>query len=387
MICGLLVITLLYAAPRVMYGNEDLGRRTNGKYQVTLRLPPDGLFAQEENDIELRIEDTSRPDTLLGFSPVIRAQVDAGIDMPSMPGMPSYREVSHPEGVPGDYGVHPTFAHGGGYLLRLSITPPQDRAFHVEFPLHVQDAGTAARRKKRPPRFSLELVSDPKTPKAGEPVELRLVVRERERPREVFSSFDVAHEKLMHLVIVRTDLTQFAHEHPTLSADGVFRLRHIFQEAGEYRLFADVAPKGAGSQVMSAKLKVSGKRPQLSSIPSSRAGSIIVGDLQFEWRPASNPLPAKTSTRVEVSVRNRVTGQPAGGLEKYLGAAGHLILIHEDAATLVHSHPLEIPDEAANPINFLVRLPKSGRYRGWVQVQRNGIVVTADVILEAVENP
>src|SRR5262249_14721523 len=87
-------------------------QRSAGKYAVTLRLPPDGLYAREEMEIELRIEDGSRVDPLLGATPVIRARVECVIDMPSMPGMPKVQETAHAEGVPGEYGVHPTFAHG-----------------------------------------------------------------------------------------------------------------------------------------------------------------------------------------------------------------------------------------------------------------------------------
>ena len=80
------------------------------RYQVTLRLPPAGLFAREEMEIEFRVEDTSRPDPLGGFAPVVRAAPDAAIEMPRMPGMPKFSEAAHVEAAPGDYGIHPTFA-------------------------------------------------------------------------------------------------------------------------------------------------------------------------------------------------------------------------------------------------------------------------------------
>ena len=60
--------------------------------------------------------------------------------MPEMPGMPKFTETAHAEGVPGDYGIHPTFAHGGAYRLKLTIHPPAAEAFTVEFPLEVLDA-------------------------------------------------------------------------------------------------------------------------------------------------------------------------------------------------------------------------------------------------------
>src|SRR5689334_14042338 len=78
----------------------------NGKYEVALRLPPDGLFAGEEMQIEMRISDASNADPILGNAPVVRATVVGEVDMPGMSGMPKITELAHPEGVAGDYGIH-----------------------------------------------------------------------------------------------------------------------------------------------------------------------------------------------------------------------------------------------------------------------------------------
>ena len=85
--------------------------------------------------IEFRIEDTTRPDPLTVYTAVIRATPEAVIDMPAMAGMPPFTETAHAEGTPGDYGIHPTFAHGGEFRLRLTIQP----GAIAEFPLTVLD--------------------------------------------------------------------------------------------------------------------------------------------------------------------------------------------------------------------------------------------------------
>ena len=66
---------------------------------------------------------------------------------------------------------------------------------------------------------------------------------------------------------------------------------------------------------------------------------------------------------------------------------GHLILIHQDGITFVHSHPDErVPDAGHDgKVPFLVRFPKPGIYRGWSQFQRDGKVLTGDFIVEATE--
>ena len=130
-------------------------RQRAGKYEVTLRLPSDGLYAGVEMEIEFRVVDATQVDPALGPTPVVRARIQGTIEMPSMPGMPKMEEIGHPDGVPGDYGIHPTFAHGGDYVLRLEVAPPEDAAFSARFPLQVQDTGgTSARRVRRPFRWN-----------------------------------------------------------------------------------------------------------------------------------------------------------------------------------------------------------------------------------------
>jgi hypothetical protein len=59
---------------------------------------------------------------------------------------------------------------------------------------------------------------------------------------------------------------------------------------------------------------------------------------------------------------------------------GHLMIVSADATALVHSHPIAYkPGE----IEFLARLPAPGKYRAWMEVQRDGKVVTHQFDLEA----
>jgi len=358
-------ILLFLLATACQAAASDL-QRSSGKYAVTLRLPADGLYAREEMEIEMRIEDSSRVDPVLGPTPVIRARVECMIDMPAMPGMPKVQEVAHAEGVPGEYGVHPTFAHAGDYVLHVSATPPEGEPFQVEFSLRVLDADRARKHKPKPARFQLELSAVPKTPASGQPADLQFTIRDRDAPGGVYSSFERMHEKLLHLVIVRSDLTEFAHEHPEMGADGVFRLRYLFPSGGEYHLFVEVAPKGAGAQVLMAKLRVSG-----------RALSPVVANGEAEFIKPAAAIPTGRMVTLQFAVRD------AQGLEPYLGAKGHLILIHKDAVTFVHSHPDEASPDTGGVIPFLARLPKSGAYRGWVQFQRQGKVMTTEFQLQA----
>src|SRR5205085_6913516 len=79
------------------------------------------------------------------------------------------------------------------------------------------------------------------------------------------------------------------------------------------------------------------------------------------------------------------TGAPITNIEPWLGAMAHLILIHEDGTTFVHSHPDEADptNGKTGQITFLARFPKPGVYRGWLQFQRGGKVETAAFTITA----
>ena len=353
-----------------------------GNYEVAVRLPPEGLYAGEESEIEFHIADVTQVDPVLGPTPLIRGDVQATISMPAMPGMPRFHEQAHVEGVPGDYGIHPTFAHGGDFQLTLAIKPLAGEPFTAQIPLQVADSQTGKARKKIPPAFRMEIASNPKTPKAGEPANLELVFRARETPKEAITRFDLAHERLVHLVIVREDLGTFAHLHPEMNLGGSFHVSYLFPTAGEYRLFADVAPQGAGSQILFARIKVSGKAGDRFSLePASKpAAPVPDGDLTVSLR-SSATLAAMKTLPITFGLKNTGDGGVPDGMEPYLGARGHLLMVGQDASTFVHAHPNE--NSSAGEVTFLARFPKPGLYRAWAQFQRNGTVRTVSFVFRA----
>jgi hypothetical protein len=276
----------------------------------------------------------------MGPAPLIRAKIQSAIDMPSMAGMPVLRETAHPEGVPGDYGLHPVFAHGGEYRLKLTVEPPGEAPFEKEFKLDVGDARPA--KSKAPSPYKM------KVDKAGDGLTIRL--SDASGP---LKDFDTVHERKMHFIVVSRDLKSFAHLHPELQGDGSFQLKDL-PMSGDLRLFADFAPAGKGPQVLTTGWKQGGNR---AAPPDRVLAPAALKPVKGEWRAGRTQ---------EVLLE----GAPLSQLEPYLGAMAHLVMIHEDAETFVHAHPLEDPAK----IVFLARPPKPGRYRAWVETQSKGAV-------------
>ncbi len=349
------VLTLAASLAEVATVNAQPGPlplQRSGPYEVSLRLPDEGLYAGEEMQIEVRVADTRKPDPIAGFAPVIRATVRGVIDMPSMKGMPKIEELAHAEGIAGEYGLHATFLHGGPYRLRLEVQPPQEPRFPVEFPLEVKDADP---KRKRVAPFRLEVTG------RADDLTIRLYANrltpERKYVESLVRDFDILHERPLHLIAIRRDQQVFRHVHPELQPDGSFRLRGSWPAGGEYLLFADFAPKGRGSQIVSAKLKV----------PGPAAAPVVASPLRIE----TGPLP-KTGKTGQWTVRF----SPAVPTEPYLGAAGHLMILSANGETLVHSHPIETEAAVAGQLTFALRLPQPGTYRAWLEVQSNGQVLT-----------
>ncbi len=366
----------------------DPPKQRQGPYEITLMLPPAGLYAEEEMEIEFRVENVETLDSAGAPTPLLWGRIRGEADMPSMPSMAKFDEIAHREGIPGVFGVHPVFPHGGDYRLCLTILPPEVQpvgdsrpatAYAFDFPLTVYDAAsspTPVPRRIRP--YELEVALAPKHPVAGEPVDIDLAVRiAASFERREVTAFDVQHEKLMHVFVVRDDLAYFAHEHPELTGPGAFRLRYRFPAPGRYRIFADVAPKDAGAQVLSAVVSVGG---EAGAAAKAAAPAATRASLEL---PPEGVRSGRTFTATVTLTDER--GRPVKDLEPWLGAMGHLLLVNQDAETFAHAHPDDRePGVGENGrIPFLVRLPKPGPYRGWLQFQRKGKVETIELAIEA----
>lgn len=376
------VIAALVAAPAAIAQNKANPIQKVGKYAVELRVPAEGVYAGEEVDIEFRLTDTSREDPVLGAPGVVRAKIVGSVAMPSMPAMPNAVPKIHAEGVPGDYGLVTTFPHGGAYRIALTITPPGDnKPFQVGFPLEVKDDD--GKRKPTPKPFTLSVKTDPARPVAGRPVKMTILVHSRATGKPV-TDFDIVHEQKMHLILVRDDLGAFFHEHPDLHADGRFTYTFTFPTGGNWRVFGDVAPQGAGSQITMAPLVVDGpKQPRAALAPVARP---VVKDSGMVLSMKPMTLTARKTLPVMFTL-NEDSGKPVTDLQPWLGAMAHLILIEQDAATFVHSHPDEAdPRNGRNgTLTFLSRFPKPGIYKGWVQFQRGGTIHTMPFVVRATE--
>jgi hypothetical protein len=180
---------------------------------------------------------------------------------------------------------------------------------------------------------------------------------------ETVNDFEVEHERLMHLIVVRRDFEGFQHLHPRQLDDGSWAAEARLDRAGTYRMFADFATADR-SVTLGADLFVGGEfepRPLPESAPTADAGD------GYEVRIA-----ADDSGETEFSVFR--DGRELDLVEPYLGADGHLVALREGDLAFLHTHP---EGETGGPIEFGVEYPSAGRYRLFLQFKHGGEVRTA----------
>lgn len=353
-----------------------------GKFQAELRIPEEGLFAQEEIDIEFRVVDTTRKDAVeAGFKGVGAIEASAVMTMPSMQGMPEARPKVHREGVPGDYGLELFFPHGGDYKIDLTLNIPNIGTHKVAFIVDVKDERPASATRVQP--YKLKVVQWPTSATAGKPTALKLQVIDS-KTGSVQTAFDEAHTMFFHLLLASKDLNWFLHEHPKMDAKGTWSVPITFPAGGDYWVYGDVAPVGKGSRVLITKVSVKGAKPtwntKLTVSKTANDGGLkgLLSTLA--------PIQIGRKATIQVKLFDQKNGKPADDTVKWLGAAGHMMIFHKDGQTVVHSHPAEDEENAAmvkqGVVRFTGRFPKPGLYKVYAQFDWRGAVRTLGFAIE-----
>ena len=225
-------------------------------------------------------------------------------------------------------------------------------------------------------RYSVDVRPAGGTPRSGTPVELAFQLRDPLGTAVV--RLEIVHEKLLHLMIVAEDLSWFEHVHPLPTTEGRFHLRVTFPHGGRYVLFHDFTPPDVGMQVVAVELSVEGSPPAI--VP-------LVIDIDRPKRVDGYEVTlAHTALALDAECALTFTlmrgGKPVTDLEPFLGAMGHMVVISQDRATYVHSHPL--PGNATNgpSVQFNTTFPRTGIFKAWGQFQRHGRVITVPFVFE-----
>jgi hypothetical protein len=195
------------------------------------------------------------------------------------------------------------------------------------------------------------------------------------------TEFTEQHDKALHLIVVRTDTTEFRHVHPTMSSDGTWSIDWSWPTGGTYRVFADFQPSGGPALTLGRNVDVAGDYSPVPTPSPSRVAEVdgyrveLAGDLST----SGGPLTLTVSRG----------GQPVTDLQPYLGAYGHLVALRTGDLAYLHVHPQGEPGDgvtAPGPdIVFHAQAPSSGTYRLFLDFRHENTVRTAEFTLAADE--
>ncbi|MFD3745735.1 hypothetical protein [Nocardia sp. NPDC058633] len=188
------------------------------------------------------------------------------------------------------------------------------------------------------------------------------------------TEFDAIHDRELHLIVARRELTGFWHVHPQREADGTWAIRLDLPEAGAYRVFTDIAPRALGRTItLGADLAVAGHYSPQPVPAVARTAEVdgyevtVAGDLRAE------------GGLLTLSVRK--DGEPVTDLQPYLAAFGHLVILRAGDLAYVHVHPSGEPGDGVTPagpeITFHAAAPGPGTYRLFLDFRHDDVVRTA----------
>jgi hypothetical protein len=223
---------------------------------------------------------------------------------------------------------------------------------------------------------------------------------------EPVREFEVEHDKRMHLILARDDLTGFQHLHPRMASDGTWSTPVTLPDAGRYRVFADFKHDGE-NQTLARTLTVDGRAKRLPLPPPAATAQVDGYQVHLDAGPSHAGRPAELAFHVSRD------GLPVQ-VQDYLGAKGHLVALRESDLAYLHTHPAEGAAHGggeaqggeeghgghggaeapaggdghgghadhgaavvAEPVRFETEFPSPGRYRLFVQFKHEGRVHTA----------
>lgn len=195
------------------------------------------------------------------------------------------------------------------------------------------------------------------------------------------TEFVEEHDKELHLIVVRRDLSGYQHLHPTLGAGGVWTATADLSVSGTYRVLADFTPAGLGEGLtLGVDLQVPGdQRPIPLPVPS-RAAEVD----GYTVRLTGDLVPG-SSSMLTLSVDR--DGRPVTDLEPYLGTYGHLVALRSGDVAYLHVHPEGAPGDGATTagpsIEFAAAVPSAGTYRLYLDFLHDGQVRTAEFTVVA----
>lgn len=207
--------------------------------------------------------------------------------------------------------------------------------------------------------MQLEITTEPATLVPGRAATWKLQVVDAAKGAAI-KDFAVSHEKLMHLLVISSDMSWFNHIHPVHKGNREFTVTATLPREGTFKVYADVTPTGGSQLVAQSEVRAGTDAPAATSIlpvvdTASPGGWLIFrtkshpegepdatggAEYQVALMPMPSTLVAGKDAMLHFQVRD-AKGTPVTDLEPYLGAMGHAVLLSSDMTTMLDTHPMD----------------------------------------------
>jgi Cu+-exporting ATPase len=232
----------------------------------------------------------------------------------------------------------------------------------------------------------------PDTTRPGVPATVTATVVHAETGEPV-TDLNRSHEAWMHLIATRQDLGTFAHVHPEPTGrPGELQVEVTFPTAGTYVVNTEFRQRGEMADVHQRQLvTIAGDAPEPVTLAAGPR-TVVVDDVQVELR---GEAAVGHPSDLHLGFTDATTGMPINGLQPFLAAAGHVVVMKADAQTFAHEHA-EVEDAQGRPmfatpgetfgpeLDVHAEFHTPGVYHLWGQFRlADGDVVTVPFIIEA----
>jgi heavy metal-binding protein len=194
--------------------------------------------------------------------------------------------------------------------------------------------------------------------------------------------FERVHEYPLHLFVVSEDFRDFQHVHPEMNARGEWTVPWRAAQRGRYFVYGDFLPAGGAPQMLQRMISVDASSRRNAAATAAAAADADASGLKATLNTPTPTLRTGDEARITIALTDAKSGAAIGDLQPYLGAWGHLFVLHEGRDEALHAHPDTAGTTPGGPnIAFDVLFPRPGTYHLWMQVQRRGAIVTLPFVV------
>ncbi|HTV91532.1 MAG TPA: hypothetical protein VMG98_02320 [Verrucomicrobiae bacterium] len=214
--------------------------------------------------------------------------------------------------------------------------------------------------------------------------------------------YDIDMTKVLHMIVVSDDLTDFQHIHPVLHANGHFTIDLYAKERGLYHVYIDGIPHDLGRTVFRFDIPVGSATPARTRRINPAGSTQRAGPYTVTLDPVSVPF-GEIAT---ISVSITKDGKLADDLHPYLGMTSHGVFIGTRDLAYMHGHgmteqmldatsedcgdslmqsmtPMPPGEPFTGDFAFEILAPNAQQYDFWMQFIGGGTLYTVPFLVTA----